>query len=81
MASKEITEWRCDRCGVEAAIPTNAITGWFRLGTPYSAVQNRYQNQKKLEMGGDLCPDCTKSLWAWWCQPRQSAVKEPANVH
>jgi hypothetical protein len=78
MTSKDITEWRCDRCGVEAAIRTGAATGWFHLGQPCSANRNRYQDDKILKMGGDLCPGCAKSLFDWWCRPRQPAV--PANA-
>ena len=76
MTRKNITEWQCNRCGTEAAIDTSAVTGWFHLSAPHSANSNHYQGTKHMKMGGDLCPDCTKSLWNWWIQPRQPALQD-----
>jgi hypothetical protein len=83
MASKDITEWHCDRCGVEVALPTHAKHGWFHVSPPYTARHFPHGWEKeRLKVEGD----CVQSLWEWWMRPRQPqrqpdpVPQEPENV-
>jgi hypothetical protein len=77
MASKDITEWHCDRCGFEVALPTNETKhGWYSLSSPhltYALNISRYSQPERTgtKMHGDICPECLQSMWQWWNQPRR----------
>ena len=82
MTSKDITEWHCNRCGAEAAIETRTKHEWCGISRPYFRYnqESRYDQLKPsaaLEaIGGDICPDCLRSIMAWWHAPKQPAVPE-----
>jgi hypothetical protein len=63
MPRRNLTEWHCERCGEESVIESNRQHGWMILGI--SGYQGN-PKEERFNIGGDICPDCVKSLVSWW---------------